>query len=139
MSIATPSQIDHTQHELAVLRSLSQRFPSIDVASAEIARLSAELTLPKATIHVISDVHGDDVKMRHIINNASGTLRPLVTKLFGDKLSAEELQEFIKLIFYPKEMLETIQSTLCDPAASGLRPPHLAKSLRAGPLPCPAV
>lgn len=116
MSIDTPSPIDHVQHELAVLRSLSQRFPNIDVASAEIARLSAELTLPKATIHVISDVHGDDVKMRHVINNASGTLRPLVTKLFSDT-SAEELQEFIKLIFYPKEMLETIQSTLCDSAA----------------------
>jgi fructose-1,6-bisphosphatase-3 len=117
MSITNPLQTADSQPDLAVLRSLSQRFPNIDVASAEIARLSAELTLPKGTIHIISDVHGDDVKMRHVINNASGTLRPLVEGLFSARLSAAEVQEFIRLIFYPKEMLKKIQPTLGDAAA----------------------
>ena len=42
--------------ELASLRVLSDRFPNIDAATAEIARLSAVQTLPKGSIHVISDI-----------------------------------------------------------------------------------
>ena len=64
------------EYELALLRALSAQFPNIDSAMAEIARLSAVLTLPKGTIHVISDIHGEDKKLRHVINNASGTLAP---------------------------------------------------------------
>src|SRR5687768_2922529 len=92
----------------AALRALSRQFPSVDAALGQIARLSAELTLPKGTVHVISDVHGDDVKLRHVINNASGTLRPLVERIFGDQLSAGDLQQFLALVFYPKEMLAEI-------------------------------
>ena len=54
---------------------------------AEIARLAAVLTLPKGTVHVISDIHGEDKKLRHVINNASGTLRPLVQKLFATRMT----------------------------------------------------
>src|ERR1700726_1648994 len=96
--------------ELATLEPLAREFPNIDSAVAEIARLSAELTLPKGTIHVISDIHGEDRKLRHVINNASGTLRPLVECLFKEKLGPEELQQFLTLVFYPAEvvgMLET--------------------------------
>ena len=82
---------------------------------AEVARLSAVLTLPKGTIHVISDIHGEDKKLRHVINNASGTLRPLVQSLFGSKMSPEELQEFLTLIFYPAEVVEQLEKTLPDP------------------------
>ena len=71
---------------IAWLRSLSVQFPNVDSAMAEIARLSAVLTLPKGTIHIISDIHGEDKKLRHVINNASGTLRPVMQRLFADKL-----------------------------------------------------
>ena len=80
------------------------------------ARLSAELTLPKGAVHVVSDVHGEDVKLRHVVNNASGTLRPLVERLFGPRMSKAELQEFLTLIFYPREMLERLEPELADPA-----------------------
>src|SRR6266550_249738 len=72
-------------YEIAMLRPLSREFANIDAATAEIVRFSAELTLPKGTIHVISDIHGEDKKLRHVINNASGTLRPLVEKLFRSR------------------------------------------------------
>ena len=61
---------------LAGLRPLAEQYPTVDAALGEMARLAAELTLPKGTIHVISDVHGEDGKLRHVLNNASGTLRP---------------------------------------------------------------
>src|SRR3569832_398584 len=105
------------EQELAVLRPLAGQYPSIDAAAAEIARLSAELTLPKGTIHVISDVHGEDKKLRHIINNASGTLRPLVEGLFAGKIKPKKFQKFLTLIFYPAEVVERLEQTLTDPNA----------------------
>ncbi len=101
--------------ELATLEPLAREIPNIDSAVAEIARLSAQLTLPKGTIHVISDIHGEDKKLRHIINNASGTLRPLVERLFKDRMPPEQFQEFLTLIFYPAEVVERLEQTLRDP------------------------
>ena len=74
MPIANSAAVDASEYELTLLSALSQQFPNVDSAMAEIARLSAILTLPKGTVHVISDIHGEDKKLRHVINNASGTL-----------------------------------------------------------------
>src|SRR3984893_69844 len=101
--------------ELATLEALAHEVPNIDSAVAEIARLSAELTLPKGTIHVISDIHGEDKKLRHVINNASGTLRPLVEKLFKDRMPPEQFQEFLTLIFYPAEVVERLEQNIREP------------------------
>jgi fructose-1,6-bisphosphatase III len=101
--------------ELATLEPLAREVPNIDSAIAEIARFSAELTLPKGTIHVISDIHGEDKKLRHVINNASGTLRPLVEKLFKERMPPEQFQEFLTLIFYPAEVVERLQQNIRDP------------------------
>lgn len=91
---------------LEVLRSIARLYPSVDSAVAEIARLEAECTMPQHTVHVISDVHGEFQKLRHVINNASGTLRPLVERLFGDRRSTEEVQSLLTMVFYPKEYLD---------------------------------
>src|SRR6187401_1702383 len=98
-----------TQYELTLLRALAREFPNIDSALAEIARLSAVQTLPKGTIHVISDIHGEDKKLRHVINNASGTLRPLVERTFAGRMEPARLQEFLTLIFYPAEIIERLE------------------------------
>src|SRR5579862_8815730 len=109
------STFDDAEYLRATLWPLSREIPNIDCAIAEIARFSAELTLPKGTIHVISDIHGEDKKLRHVINNASGTLRPLVERLFGASTTPEELQEFLTLCFYPAEVTERLEQTLTDP------------------------
>ena len=112
---STCTNTDDQRHaELSYLRVLAEQYPNVDAATAEIARLSAVLTLPKGTIHVISDVHGEDKKLRHVINNASGTLRPLVEKLFGSRMTPAELREFNTLIFYPAEVTERFEQTLTD-------------------------
>ncbi len=100
--------------ELNILRVLAERFPTAEAAGAEIARLSAVLTLPKGTIHVISDIHGEDKKLRHVINNASGTLRPLVEKLFKDRMNEAELQDFTTLTFYPAEVTEILEQRFAN-------------------------
>ncbi len=109
------SRHDAAEDELTLLRTLAGQFPNVDWAMAEIARLSAVLTLPKGTIHVISDIHGEDKKLRHVINNASGTLRPLVERLFADRMSPKEFQEFLTLTFYPAEIAERMEQTAMDP------------------------
>lgn len=103
--------------ELVQLRALAARFPNIDAAAAEIARLSAVLTLPKGTVHVISDIHGEDKKLRHVINNSSGTLRPLVERLFAGRMNKDQLREFLTLIFYPNELVQVLEHQPRSPEA----------------------
>jgi fructose-1,6-bisphosphatase-3 len=97
-----------------ILRPLAREFPSIDAAVAEMARCAAEMSLPKGAIHVISDIHGEDKKLRHVINNASGTLRPLVEQMFQKRLPADEFQALLTLIFYPAEVIDGLETTLTD-------------------------
>lgn len=111
------SRLPASQFELTFLRALARQVPNVDAAMAEIARLSAILTLNKGTVHVISDIHGEDKKLRHVINNASGTLRPIVERLFASRLTPAQLQEFLTLTFYPAEVTERLSQTLTDPAA----------------------
>jgi fructose-1,6-bisphosphatase III len=89
--------------ELPLLRALARRIPTIDAALAEIGHLRALLSLPKGTVHVVSDVHGEHKKLKHIINNASGSLRPLVERIFGERLTEGEKQALLALIYYPRE------------------------------------
>ena len=70
------------------LRALQHRFPTVATALAEIAHLRGILTLPRGTIHVVSDVHGEFQKLEHILRNGSGSLRPLVERTFGGQLDA---------------------------------------------------
>ena len=109
--------VNSAGYELTLLRFLARQFPNVDSAMAEIARLSAILTLPKGTVHVISDIHGEDKKLRHVINNASGTLRPLIERLFAGRMEPKQFEEFLTLIFYPAEVTEQLEHTITDPAA----------------------
>ena len=93
---------------------LSKSFPTIELAAFEVAALRAQLELPKGVTHVISDVHGEDRKLRHVINNASGRLRAIVNKLFGNELSEDEKKEFINVLYYPTELLQTKFEVIAD-------------------------
>jgi fructose-1,6-bisphosphatase III len=112
------SPLPTRDYELAQLRQLAERFPNIDAAVAEIARLSAVLTLPKGTVHVISDIHGEDQKLRHVINNSSGTLRPLVERLFAQRMDPDQFRQFLTLIFYPNEMVRHLERQPREPEAA---------------------
>jgi fructose-1,6-bisphosphatase-3 len=102
--------------ELTMLRALAVRFPTVDAALAELSALRAGLSLPKGTVHVVSDVHGEYKKLRHIINNASGTLRPLVESLFANRLTEDELRELLAVLYYPHESMEYLAARLSDAA-----------------------
>ena len=101
--------------ELSALRDLAYRYPTAAAALVEAAVLRAALSLPKETAHVVSDVHGEYKKLRHVINNASGSLRPLVASLFGDRLTADEARELLAVLYYPRETMEHLRPALSDP------------------------
>lgn len=88
--------------DAAHLHSLSRRFPTRDAALAEIAHLESVLVLPKGAVHIVSDVHGEDKKLSHVIRNASGGLRALVDDVCA-KLSADERRELLSLVYYVRE------------------------------------
>jgi fructose-1,6-bisphosphatase-3 len=88
---------------LTHLQILARRFPDARAVLAELANLQAVLTLPKPTVHVVSDVHGEHVKLRQVINNASGSLRPLFERLFAGRLDGEQVQQLLTLMYYPRE------------------------------------
>jgi fructose-1,6-bisphosphatase-3 len=100
--------------ELTLLQALAARYPTADLALAEAAALRASLSLPKGVVHVVSDVHGEYKKLRHIINNASGSLRPLVESLFAGEMSAAEIRQLLAVIYYPHEAIEYWRPTLQD-------------------------
>jgi fructose-1,6-bisphosphatase III len=113
--------------EVSALRALAHRFPTVDAAIAEIAYLEALLQLPKGVVHVISDVHGDHKKLQHVLNNASGSLRPLVEKVFGQQLSTEEKERLLTTIYYPVDMFQHLG---LPEAAPGTRIAFVRHTLR---------
>ena len=98
--------------DLTMLELLSMEYPNVDAAIAEVARLAAVQTLPKSAVHIISDIHGEDKKLQHVINNASGTLRPLVEEMFAGRMTSDQMADFLKLTFYPAEVTERLRQTL---------------------------
>lgn len=85
--------------DLPYLEALARRFPNRGCALAEVAHLEAVLTLPKGTIHVVSDVHGEHKKLSHVIRNASGSLRVLIDRLFAD-LDEDERGLTLRCVYY---------------------------------------
>ena len=96
------------------LSLLARQFPTSSAVMSEISLLQAKLTLPKGRIHVISDVHGDDRKLRHVVNNASGGLSTLVNDVFGEELTEEERGILLAFLYYPVEKMQTYRERLRD-------------------------
>ncbi len=106
---------------LPLLRALARRYPTTDAVLAEIGHLRAVLGLPKGTVHVVSDVHGEDKKLTHIVHNASGTLRSLVEQLFEGRLSPDEIRALLSLVYYPRETYARLRPDDADARARWVR------------------
>jgi fructose-1,6-bisphosphatase-3 len=105
--------------DMTLLHALAQNYPTASTALAEVAGLNAALALPKGVVHVVSDVHGEYKKLRHIINNASGSLRPLVQRLFDGRLDEEAQQHLLAVLYYPREFMEFKRESLSDAGRRG--------------------
>ncbi|HBU12602.1 MAG TPA: class 3 fructose-bisphosphatase [Clostridiales bacterium] len=94
---------------LKYLELLSERYPTIQSACAEIINLKAILNLPKGTEHFVSDIHGEAEAFCHILNNASGVIREKVDILYSKTVSNKTRTELCTLIYYPDQKLKEIK------------------------------
>lgn len=97
-----------------LLELLSQSFPNVSSAATEIINLEAILNLPKGTEHFVADIHGEYEAFAHILKNASGNIRRVVTELFGNTMREDSIRQLCSLIYYPASKLQYIRSTEQD-------------------------
>ena len=95
--------------DLRYLQLLARCFPTIADASTEIINLEAILNLPKGTEHFLSDLHGEDQAVDHVLRNASGAVKRKVNEIFSNTLRDQEKKDLCTLIYYPEEKLELVR------------------------------
>lgn len=100
------------QENILYLEALSEQYPNIQSAAAEMINLHAILDLPKGTEHFLSDIHGEHEAFRHILNNASGSIREKIDDLF-QILTSEQRAELATLIYYQRKT-QCLQSEITD-------------------------
>ena len=96
------------------IEALSRQYPSVSAAAAEIINLNAILDLPKGTEYFLSDIHGEYESFRHILNNASGTIREKIDTIFTNSLTSEQRAELATLVYYPKEKIKSARQSGTD-------------------------
>ena len=104
---------------LRYLQMLSQQYPTIQAASSEIINLQAILNLPKGTEHFMSDLHGEYEAFRHILNNASGSIREKIDMIYANTLPAHDRAVLATLIYYPQRKLEEKSSSHSSGKSTG--------------------
>ncbi len=97
-----------TRDEMKYLRLLSNSYGTIGEAAAEIINLTAIQNLPKGTEYFFSDIHGEYEAFRHILRNASGTIRRKIDESFPE-MSPEDRRSLATLIYYPEDKLKIIK------------------------------
>ncbi len=89
--------------KLKYLKLLAEKYSAPEELYTEIARISAQLSLPKGTEHFMSDIHGEYEAFCHIINNCSGVIREKVDQWLS--LPQAEADALCTLIYYPDVIL----------------------------------
>lgn len=99
----------YNEEEIKYLKTLAEKFPSIQSVCTEIINLEAILNLPKGTEHFLSDLHGEYESFLHILKNASGAIKTKIDETFKNVMTQDERKKLATLIYYPKEKLELIK------------------------------
>ena len=102
------------REHLHYMEQLSEMYPTINKAAAEIINLQAIVNLPKGTEHFLSDIHGEYDAFSHVLKNGSGAVRKKIEDVFGLALSDSDKAGLATLIYYPKKKMELIKQTESD-------------------------
>ena len=102
------------REHLHYMEQLSEMYPTINKAAAEIINLQAIVNLPKGTEHFLSDIHGEYDAFSHVLKNGSGAVRKKIEDVFGLALSDKDKAGLATLIYYPKKKMELIKQTESD-------------------------
>ena len=102
------------KEQLHYLEQLSELYPTISKASAEIINLQAIMSLPKGTEHFLSDIHGEYQQFSHVLRNGSGSIKTKIEEVFGNTETQANKRALATLIYYPKEKLEIVRQSEKD-------------------------
>ncbi|MDD6154601.1 MAG: fructose-1,6-bisphosphatase [Eubacteriales bacterium] len=85
--------------DIKFLELLSNDYPNILAASAEIINLNAILALPKGTEYFLSDIHGEHEAFIHMLKSASGTIKAKIDEHYGGVLDDTDREDLAALIY----------------------------------------
>ena len=94
------------------LRLLAKQYPTAAKAVTEIINLEAIMNLPKATELFISDLHGENDAVEHVLKTGSGNIKKKIKRIFKDRLSTREMNQLATIVYYPEEKIKMIVSQL---------------------------
>lgn len=103
--------MDNNETTKQYLKVLAKQFPNVAATATEIINLQSILSLPKATEHFLSDIHGEHEQFAHVLKNGSGAVKRKIDEEFGNLLSQKEKADLATLIYYPKERMRMIQQS----------------------------
>lgn len=90
------------------LEVLSDVYPNIRAAAAEIISLNARRTLPKTTEYFFSDIHGEHESFLYLLRSASGMIKFKIDDIFSKSVSASDREELASLIYYPEKYVKEL-------------------------------
>ena len=91
------------------LIALSETYPNIRSAAAEVIALNAKRSLPKATEYFFSDIHGEHESFLYMLRSASGMIKFKIDDVFSISVSHADREELAQLIYYPEKYIKTLE------------------------------
>lgn len=90
------------------LLALSETYPNIRSAAAEVINLNAKRSLPKATEYFFSDIHGEHESFLYMLRSASGMIKFKIDEVFSMSVSQTDREELAQLIYYPEKYIKSL-------------------------------
>lgn len=91
------------------LLALSETYPNIRSAAAEVITLNAKRSLPKATEYFFSDIHGEHESFLYMLRSASGMIKFKIDDVFSMSVSQNDREELAQLIYYPEKYIKALK------------------------------
>lgn len=91
------------------LLALSETYPNIRSAAAEVIALNAKRSLPKATEYFFSDLHGEHESFLYMLRSASGMIKFKIDDIFSMSVSQQDREELAQLIYYPEKYIKNLE------------------------------
>ena len=94
--------------DLQYLRLLSDIYPNIDTAAAEMINLLTISGMPKGTEYFFSDLHGEHEAFIHQLKSASGVIKMRIDELFSRTMTEKDRATLAGIIYQPEIHLKEV-------------------------------
>lgn len=92
--------------DIHYLRLLSDRYPNIKTAAAEMINLLTIVGMPKGTEYFFSDLHGEHKAFIHQLKSASGIIKTRIDELFSRSMTEKDRVALAGIVYEPEDYLK---------------------------------